>query len=281
MKKPVIGSEWKRIVYYPSNHLNDFCIIRDKDGLWHCIGIMGEGTWESEKQFFHSYGKSLDCLFTNTAPIFTQNFLKDENKYQQKHAPFVVEKNGAYSLFYRRPMGTIMCLKTSDLFTYDNLGYEVFTRRDARDVCIIKANGEYIMYYCQSEFIDGNPFSCIMARRSKTLIDWDEPWIVYKDNETHAEHSYLESPFVVDTEAGYYLFIRHRLRDDDVKTIVLFSEDPLDFNDRAWIQELNDVHAAEIVKDKDELYIARVSFSDGIIADDWEGWIEIAKLDFI
>lgn len=281
MKRPVIGSEWKRIVYYPSNHLNDFCMTQDHDGLWHCIGIMGEGTWESEKQFFHSYGKNLDCLFTNMEPILTQDFPEDGHQYQQKHAPFVVEDNRSFYMFYRRPMGTIMCLKTPDLFTFDNLGHEVFTRRDARDVCMTKANGQYTMYYCQSEFVDGNPYSCILARRSKSLLIWDEPCIVYQDDEMYAEHSYLESPFVADADEGHYLFIRHRLHDDDVKTVVLFSEDPLDFNNRGWIQELNDVHAAEIVRYNDELFIARVSFSEGKNGMNWDGWIEIAKLDFI
>jgi len=280
VKKPVIISQWKRIVYYPSNHLNDFCLFQGNDGLWHCIGIMGTGTWESETKLFHSFGENLDCLFTNADPILTPNFPEDGNIYQQKHAPFVVVENHIYHLFYRRPMGTIMCAKTSDLFVFNCLGEEVFTRRDARDVCIIKANDEYILYYCQSEIVDGTPYSCIIARRSKTLSDWDEPMLVYADSEKRADHSYLESPFVVGAEEGYYLFIRHRLRDDDVKTVVLFSKDPLDFRNRGWLQELNDVHAAEIVKDKDEFYIARVSFYEGKNNSGGDGWIELARLRF-
>ena len=35
---PVIASPWTQIIEYPTR-LNDFCLFRDRQDAWHCIGI--------------------------------------------------------------------------------------------------------------------------------------------------------------------------------------------------------------------------------------------------
>lgn len=67
---PQTISDWFRIVEYPSQHLNDFCLFRDRQGAWHAIGIMGAGTWASEASLFHSTGRNLRERFENRPPLF-------------------------------------------------------------------------------------------------------------------------------------------------------------------------------------------------------------------
>ena len=67
--KPVISSEWKRIIEYHGNHLNDFCLFRGYDKRWHCMGIMGTGTLKSEKVLFHSSCNELLGDYENHEPI--------------------------------------------------------------------------------------------------------------------------------------------------------------------------------------------------------------------
>ena len=287
MKTPVIASDWTRIVEYPDNHLNDFCMFRDLAGTWHCTGIMGTGTWESEQSLFHCSCRELLGAYEIHPPLLTEVPATGSggNTAPQKHAPFVVEKAGVYHLFYRRPPGTILRVKSADPSKWTGLGEVVFERNDARDICIVEIEGIYHIYYCQLELYAGENRSCIVLRRSRDLEDWGEPEVVYVDMMQTAVHSYLESPYVVQRPQGFYLFIRHRLLEEKCTTVVLFSERPDRFptGERPWFHELDFVHAPEIVKHEGSHYIARVS---GVkhasrCAPVEGGWVEIARLEFL
>ena len=123
--KPTIASPWFRIVEYPTNHLNDFCLFRDQQGVWHAIGIMGTGTWASETALFHSTGRSLRERFENLEPLFAEmpewiGEKRSGNKAPQKQAPFVVFDNGFYHMFYRRPPGSILAVRSADAYRWPN-----------------------------------------------------------------------------------------------------------------------------------------------------------------
>ncbi|MHC4603549.1 MAG: glycoside hydrolase family protein [Planctomycetota bacterium] len=288
-KTPTITSSWTRIIEYPQNHLNDFCIFQDNDGIWHCIGIMGTGTWESEQSLFHCSSKNLFGPYGKHPPLLTENPVatKDSttNTRPQKHAPFVIEKDGIYYMFYHRPWGTTLCIKTKNPFKMSGLGDVVFEKNDARDICIIKIKDTYLMYYCQYEKINGQGRACIMLRRSKNLDKWSQQEIVYIDTMQTCTHSYLESPYVVARPEGYYLFIRHRKLDEKTTTVILHSDQPDNFptDKRPWFHELHQVHAPEIVQFKGNYYIARVSGAQHankkipLVG----GWVDIARLEFL
>jgi len=288
VKAPVISSQWRRIVEYPDNHLNDFCLFEDGEGTWHCIGIMGEGTWKSEQSFFHCTGKSLRESFTIRSPMLTGEVRvvsgRSRNRAPQKHAPFVVYHDDMYHMFFRRPMGTNLHIRTRNPYDWPSNAELVFEESDARDVCILDINGVFHMYYCQLASVDGEDRSCIMLRQSADLIDWSEPMIVHVDMSETADHSFLESPFVVKNQEGYYLFIRHRRMDENVSTVVLYSEQPDCFpsGERAWFHRLDMVHAPEIVEHAGEFYIARVSGPPDVSSryESNGNWIEIARLEF-
>lgn len=289
VRTPTITSSWTRVVEYSRNHLNDFCLFQDNDGIWHCIGIMGTGTWESEQSLFHCSSKNLFGPYKKHEPLLTDNPVavkgSTDNIRPQKHAPFVIEKDGMYYMFYRRPWGTTLCLKSANPFEWSGLGDVVFERNDARDICIIKIADTYFMYYCQYEKIDGQGRACIMLRCSKDLQRWGRQEIVYIDTMQTCDHSYLESPYVVRRPGGYYLFIRHRKLDEKTTTVVLYSKKPDSFptGKRPWFHELHHVHAPEIVQFEGSYYIARVSGARHANKDIplVGGWVDIAKLRFL
>ena len=279
---PLIRGPWFRIADYPENHLNDFCLFRDRDGRWHLIGIMGTGTWKSEQSLFHCSGSALRSRFTIHPPILTES--PAPGLPPQKHAPFVVWHAGFYHLFYRRPPGTNLVVRSKRLDQWPGLGVELFAEEDARDVCVMRLDGVLHMYYCQSAEIEGVRRSCILLRRSVDPRAWSEATVVHVDTAKQAKHSYLESPFVVPRPEGYYLFIRHRHMNERTTTVVLFSHRPDKFpsGDRAWFAELDHVHAPEIVTDRGRYYIARVSGPPHANknAPRKGGWIEVAELVF-
>jgi hypothetical protein len=285
-KKPIIRSKWARVVEYPDNHLNDFCIFQDLRGKWHLMGIMGTGTWESEQSLFHCSSDDLYGPYDKHSPLLTAKPCPtsdpSSNHRPQKHAPFVVENNGMYHLFYRRPWGTILRIESDDPYTWNGPGKLVFEENDARDVCILQVSAEFYMYYCMHRVVNGVDRSCIMLRRSTDLMTWSASRIVHYDSMQPAHHSYLESPFVIAAEDGYFLFIRHLEIDDNATTVVFFSERPDSFpsGDHAWFCELHNVHAPEILVENGRYVIGRVSGTKMKSSPNKGGWIELAELGF-
>jgi len=286
---PRIASSWFRIVEYPQRHLNDFCLFRDQQGVWHAIGIMGTGTWASETALFHSTGRSLRERFENRQPLFEQmpreiGPQRSKNQAPQKHAPFVAFHDGLYHLFYRRPRGTTLVVRSADPWQWPDEAEVVFEQADARDVCVVKIGGAFHMYYCQAAEFEGTMRSCILLRKSTDLRRWSEPAIVHGDTSRECRHSRLESPFVVAGPGGWYLFVRNRSLDERTATTVYYSESPERFPSgrQQWFAELDEVHAPEIVECEGRHYIARVSGPPHANprAPSADGWVEVAELKF-
>ena len=229
-RTPVIASPWTRIVEYPTR-LNDFCLFRDRQDTWHCIGIIGD-TWEAEQSFFHSTGASLSKPFTKQPMLLTAKpawvgSRRSDNNRPQKHAPFVVFHQGLYHLFYRRPPGTILVARSRDPFHWPDEVELVFEAGDARDVCIVPIGDRFHMYYCQSAAVEGHAqrLSCILLRTSADLKNWSEAAIVHYDSRP-ANHSKLESPFVLSRPEGFYLFDRDRYVTDRCLDAGVFLQGP-------------------------------------------------------
>jgi hypothetical protein len=210
---------------------------------------------------------------------------RSDNNRPQKHAPFVVFHQGLYHLFYRRPPGTILVARSADPFHWPDEVELVFEAGDARDVCIVPIGGRFHMYYCQSAAVEGHAqrLSCILLRTSADLRNWSEAVIVHYDNRP-ANHSRLESPFVLPRPEGFYLFARDRYVTDHCLTRVYFSKDQARFSsgERAWFGTLEDVHAPEIVELDGQHYLARVSGPGHANPNSpvRGGWVEVARLDF-
>lgn len=264
-QRPVLDGPWFCLVEYPGRHLNDFTVFRARDDRWHAIGIigLGRGKTKIEDSFFHSSGTGLHTRFENHPELLTTN-PTGAGLSRQKHAPHILYRGDSLHLFYRRPSGTILHVRGKNPFEWDGLGDEIFTERDARDVCIVPDGGRYLMYYCQSLEVDGVLRSCILARTSPDLEKWSDAITVLVDTAREAKHSLLESPFVIHRPEGWYLFMcTTRLQPAAQVTTVSFSENPLDFGrgEHPWFQEIREAHAAEIVEAEGRTWIVRVAGS--------------------
>ncbi len=282
---PRIAAPWMRVIEYPENHLNDFCLFRALDGRWHAIGIMGTGTWASETSLFHASASTLYGPYERH-PALLPDPPRDglANAAPQKHAPFVVVKDGLYHLFLRRPLGTNLLFRSRDLFHWPDPPMLVFEERDARDACIQLFDGLYHWYYGQWREVDGIGRSCILLRRSRDLLHWSDPVVAHVDTSRPVRHSHLESPFVIHAAGTWWLFVRDRAQDDRCLTTLFRSDTPERFPSgvRAWQAELENVHAPELVEDGGRWHIARVSgpLDAFPCAPSNGGWIEIAPIHF-
>ena len=185
-------------------------------------------------------------------------------------------------MFFRRPWGTNLVLKSSNMFEWPAEPEVVFEENDARDACIQNFGGVYHWYYCQWRLIEDTGRSCIRLRRSEDLSSWDDPIDVHVDTSREVKHSHLESPFVVFAEGKYWLFVRDRSQDENCLTTVFTGDSPTSFpgGDKTRESSLFNVHAAEIVRDQEQWNIARVSCYCLPISPSRGGWIDIAGISF-
>ena len=278
-------SQWSRVIEYPENHLNDFCLFKGLDDRWHCIGIMGSGTWSSETSLFHCSGPELLGHYEVHPPLLDELAQGATcNAAPQKHAPFVIIKDDSYFMFVRRPQGTNLLVTSSDAFHWSAEPIVVFEENDARDACIQEFDGVYHWYYCQWREVEGKGRSCIMLRVSSDLANWDAAVPVHVDTSREVTHSHLESPFVVRAANRYWLFVRDRSLDDQCVTTVFRSDSPHCFpsGGQAWDTELLGIHAPELVNADGHWHIARVSGPPDHLAcaPKTGGWIDLASIDF-
>lgn len=277
---------WTRLVEYPNNHLNDFCIFRGLDGRWHAIGIMGTGgAWESEISFFHCSCEALLGRYEVHPPLLADLAQgASDNASLGKHAPFVVVHEGLHHLFFRRPYGTNLYLASADVFAWPSIPEVVFEERDARDACILRFGRTWHWYYVQHHPGDGVERSCVMLRTGRDLHTWSAARPVFVDRRREVRHSRLESPVVVAHSGCYWLFVRDRLREDarhPAPVAVYRSSEPTSFPDEPGpLAVFPDVQAPEIVEDAGRLFIVRVSgaphAAPAAPAD--HGWLEAAEL---
>lgn len=285
---PAVPSDWVRVADYPGNHLNDFCLFRGLDERWHAVGIMGTGTWASETSLFHCSSAGLRGKYESHEPLLVDlERGATRNAAPQKHAPFVVVAEGTHHLYFRRPPGTNLHLASKDVFRWPATPDVVFEERDARDACIRRFEKLWYWYYVQRNPVDGLERSCVMLRTSKDLRQWSDGRPAFVDLSREVKHSRLESPFVIQHEGVYYLFVRDRNREDaqhPAPVMVWTSDKPDQFaSTGAPLTVWPDVHAPEIVAHDGKWYVARVSgcsHACGHKDRDRHGWIEIAELRF-
>jgi hypothetical protein len=285
---PYLASAWTRVVEYPENHLNDFCLFRGLDSRWHALGIMGTGTWASETSLFHCSSADLLGRYEIHEPLLAAlEQGPTNNAAPQKHAPFVVVENGLHHLYFRRPWGTNLHLAGPDLFHWPATPDVAFEERDARDACIQRFGAEWHWYYVQRHPVAGVERSCVMLRTSPDLRTWSAARLAFADLSREVRHSRLESPFVIAHANRYYLFVRDRNREEagfPAPATVWVSETPDAF---AWsetpVAAFDDLQAPELVAFEGRWYVARasgVSHACRHQAWDHQGWLEIAELYF-
>jgi len=288
IKKPKIVGEWKKL-FAPKefgNYVNDHCIIKGPNDIWHLFGITCFGGGPvNERYFVHA-----------TAPdIFNGEEMNEIGKVidngRKAWAPCVVEDNGKYYMYYG-PSPTGMEVSIDDAL-YEWFGYEINlighpVNAVHRDHMVIKLNDyTWIMYVSGTH----NGHGCISVLVSNDLINWrfvqyaltasgnaplTPPWGAF------------ESPYVVKRDGLYYLFVTYTncKIENYQDTLVFCSSNPYDFGEYTGdnhnemvVAEIKS-HAGEIIYDdkNDKYYITNCGWRNcGIPV---EGGVAIAELSW-
>ncbi|MEV8627264.1 family 43 glycosylhydrolase [Streptomyces sp. NPDC051079] len=261
-------------VYDPSTpgrrrYLNDHTLI-EADGRWHVFGIVGDSAAPghspdsaAETAFAHASAPGPYGPWTGHADALTlaPGYHGEEHLW----APHVIEADGTYWMFYAAggKDGAAINLATSpDLSTWTRLpSGPLFRGRAARDPMVTRIGGRWVMYYTEVSATDGRHLVC--HRRSDDLVHWSEPAVAYADETTESTGvSVTESPFVLEQDGWYYLFIGPRVGYDG--TDVLASPDPFRFTLDGYAGHVPG-HAVEVVTDGTDRYASAAGwFADGL-----------------
>lgn len=246
-------------------YINDHTIVQGPDGTWHMFGITHAEPAEplDEKHLAHATAPTLQGPWTK------QPFALDADPfYGETHlwAPHVIEVDGLFYMFYAGG-GPDNSQYAINLATSPDL--ETWTRRaegplfrdgyDARDPFVIRIGDEWVMYYtATSEPAGGN--HTVMYRTSADLVTWSERQTAFTDPEVGTWGGGTESPFVVERDGSWYLFIGPR--GGYVGTDVFRSDDPFDFEDAELVGHFPS-HAAEVVRDGDDWFVTSAGWGEG------------------
>ncbi|MFF2777179.1 family 43 glycosylhydrolase [Streptomyces sp. NPDC058052] len=250
-------------VYDPSTvagprYLNDHTLVRAL-GRWHLFSIAGDGAPRgeapdsgAETAFAHASAPGLHGPWTTHADALTV----DPAYHGEEHlwAPHVVEAGGRFWMFYAAggESGAAINLATStDLFTWTREpSGPLFRGLAARDPMVLRVGGEWVMYYTELSAPGGH--HVVAYRRSADLVHWGPPGTAFTDASTDATVSVTESPYVVERDGWYYLFIGPRNGYEG--TDVLASRDPFRFDLAGYAGHVPG-HAVEAVADGDAWYV--------------------------
>ncbi|MFJ3583301.1 family 43 glycosylhydrolase [Streptomyces sp. NPDC090127] len=269
-------------VYDPSTpagprYLNDHTLVKAQ-GRWHLFGIVGDSAPRGESPdsaaettFAHASAPSPYGPWTSHADALTV----DPEYFGEEHlwAPHVVEAGGRFWMFYAAggARGAAINVATStDLFTWTREpSGPLFRGLAARDPMVVRVGGEWVMYYTELSGAGGH--HVVAYRRSADLLRWSEPGVAFTDASTDATVSVTESPYVVERDGWYYLFIGPRGGYEG--TDVLASRDPFRFELAGYAGHVAG-HAVEVVRDgeawhtsaagwfRNGLYVAPLSWQD-------------------
>ncbi|MEU3945366.1 family 43 glycosylhydrolase [Streptomyces sp. NPDC029526] len=233
-------------------YLNDHTLIR-AGGRWHLFSIVGDSAAPgaspdsgAEVSFAHASAPALQGPWTPHPDALTV----DPSYFGEEHlwAPHVIEADGTYWMFYAgggRDGAAISLATSTDLFTWTRVpSGPLFRGTVARDPMVLRVGGEWVMYYTELSGTGGRHI--VSCRRSADLLHWSAPATVYTDGSDDTTVSVTESPFVVERDGWYYLFIGPRNGYDG--TDVLASRDPFRFTLDGWAGHLPG-HAVEVVTD--------------------------------
>ncbi|WP_030744097.1 family 43 glycosylhydrolase [Streptomyces sp. NRRL S-31] len=215
-------------------YLNDHTLIA-ANGRWHLFGIVGDSAApgqvpDSAREISLTHASAPDPYGPWTAHADALTVDPAYHGEQHLWAPHVIEAGGTFWMFYAAggSGGAAINLATStDLFTWTRVpSGPLFRGRAARDPMVVRIGGEWVMYYTELSAVDGRHLVC--HRRSADLLHWSEPGVAYADESTEQTGvSVTESPFVVERDGWYHLFLGPRGGYDG--TDVLASRDPFRF----------------------------------------------------
>ena len=246
-------------------YINDHTVFQDAAGTWHMIGITHAEPANplDERHLAHATAPAL------AGPWTKQPFaLSFDPWYGESHlwAPHVIEVDGTYYMFYcggghDNTEYSINLATSTDLVTWTRHPDGPLFRDgyDARDPFVIRIDDQWVMYYtATSDPAGGN--HTVMYRTSDDLVAWSERHTAFTDPEVGTWGGGTESPFLVERDGWWYLFIGPR--GGYVGTDVFRSADPFDFEHAELVGHVP-AHAAEVVVDGDDWFITSAGWGEG------------------
>ncbi len=282
MKTPQIVGEWK-ILFKPEKHgnyINDHTVVKSLDGKWHLFGITSFGGGPTNERYFaHGIGDSLNEPLKEVGRAIDKGTLA--------WAPCVINKGEDYYMFYG-PSPTQLAVSFDMVEWY---GYPVTLENEPpmaahRDHFVLKvAEDQYLMYVVGVHDKKG----AVSVFSSADLLKWKfQGFALTSGDDAPLKPGWgaMESPFVVEKDGYYYLFITYTDCSDDTynNTLVFASKDPKNFGEYNGekggalpIAKLYG-HASEVLQDNGEYYITTCGWNSKDIPH--KGAVSIARLEW-
>jgi len=254
-------------------YINDHTFIRAEDGTWHLFGITHAEPPNGldEKIFAHATAPDLLGPWTKHPPVLPYD--KDAGETHM-WAPYVLRSGDKYWMYYcgggANASGgeddakyRIQLATSTDLFTWERSPDNpmVVDGFDARDPMVLKVDDQWVLYYCATIAPGGGGNHTVAAYTSQDLTHWSNKKEVFIHPEKGYSGGPTESPFVVNRNGKYYLF---------VCTNVGYNETAVYESDSAFHWDIANLvgkfpaHAAEVVVTPDDKwYVSRAGWSQG------------------
>ena len=212
-------TDWLREGYAPPGfYLKDFCLIESEGvfHLFHIAGTPGVSCCLPGNEIWIGHATTKDF---QTWEIFEPCFYINPDGWDNGHvfAPFVVEKNDSFYMFYTGAAidntQRIGLAVSQDLFHWQRVGNQPVIRPEryhwafcpthggaaCRDPHVIKQGNEYWMYYTA---VTKDFKGCVARASSKNLLDWHDEGPAY----IYSGLKHCESSNVQEFNGKSYLF---------------------------------------------------------------------------
>jgi arabinan endo-1,5-alpha-L-arabinosidase len=276
------------LVYDPSAgesepwYVNDHTFVRDRDGTWHLIGITHAEPMAPHDEIHLAHATALDLH----GPWTKQPFALSADAAQGETvlwAPHVIEHDDRYWMFVCAGGPSMTAYRIHLAVSDDCRSWRrhagnplVVDGYEARDPMVRRIGDRWVMYYTATSRPDGGSF-VVAATESDDLVRWQGRTVVYTDPMSGTFGGPTESPFVVEHDGRWLLFIGpdwERITatfDESGRydpagyrgTRVLVSDDPLHFDLDGQVGFI-DSHASEVVVDTDgSVWISHCGWGQG------------------
>jgi beta-xylosidase len=256
---PTVGEEQRW-------YINDHTFVRASEGQWHLFGITHAepAAPGDERMFAHATAPDLLGPWIKQPPV-----MKYDPSVGETHvwAPYVFAFDGKYWMYYcgggpKHEASSIQLATSTDLSNWERSAANPMLTDgfDARDPMVLKVGDQWILYYCANSAPEGGNHT-VKAVTSKDLVHWSNPQEVFRDPLVGRGGGPTESPFVVERNGKYYLFVCTNYHYN--QTAVHVSDSPFHW-DYAPPVGLFPAHAAEVAQNTDgKWYISRAGWGQG------------------